>query len=42
MTLIPDSISGASKGEITITAVMLANFQLLRSGGFYKQQVDHG
>ena len=41
LTLIPDDITGAKKGEITITAVMLANFQLLRSGGFYKQQSQH-
>ena len=41
VTLIPDEITGAKKGEITITAVMLANFQLLRSGGFYKQQTQH-
>ena len=41
ITLIPDEITGATKGEITITAILQANFQLLRSGGFYKQETQH-
>ena len=41
IALIPDDISGAKKGEISITAVMLHAVKILRSGGFYKQQVQH-
>ena len=40
VSLIPDEISGAKKGEISITAVMLHAVKILRSGGFYKQQVQ--
>ena len=40
ITLIPDEVTKAGTGEIVITAVLLANFKLLRSGGFYKQEVQ--
>lgn len=36
--LLDDQITKASTGEIVITAVMMANFQLLRKGGFYLTQ----
>ena len=41
VTLIPDEISLASKGQIQLTAVLLHAVKLLRSGGFHKQQTDH-
>ena len=41
VTLIADSVTKAATGEIVITAVMLAAFKILRSGGFYKQQTQH-
>ena len=40
VTLIPDEISQAKKGEIVITAVLLHAVKLLRSEGFFKQQVQ--
>ena len=39
VTIIVDEISGSGKGEIEVTAVLLTNTKILRSGGFYKQQV---
>ena len=40
ITLIPDEITGASKGTISITAVMLAAVKILRKdGGFHKQEI---
>ena len=41
VTLIPDEISLAGKGQIQVTAVMLHAIKLLRAGGFYKQQSQH-
>ena len=41
VTLIPDEISLAAKGQIQLTAVLLYSVKLLRSGGFYKQQSQH-
>ena len=41
ISLIPDEITGAKKGEITITAVMLHAVKIIRPAGFYKQQVQH-
>ena len=41
ITLIPDEITGASKGEITVTAVLLHAVKILRVAGFYKQQSQH-
>ena len=41
ISLIPDEITGAKKGEINITAVMLHAVKILRAGGFYKQQTQH-
>ena len=38
ISLIPDEITGAKKGEISITAVMLHAVKILRADGFYKQQ----
>ena len=40
ISLIPDEISGAAKGELRITAVMLHAIRILRPGGFFKQQVQ--
>ena len=41
VTLIPDEITLAKKGQIVLTAVMLYAAKLLRSGGFYKQETNH-
>ena len=41
ITLIPDEVTLASKGQIQLTAVMLHAVKLLRAGGFYKQQSQH-
>ena len=41
VTLIPDSVTKAKSGEIVITAVLLHAVELLRSGGFYKQETRH-
>ena len=37
VTIIPDDVTKAAKGEIVITAVMLYALKLLRSDGFHKQ-----
>lgn len=42
VTLIPDEVTKAGTGQILVTAVMLHAIKLLRAGGFYKQQVQHG
>lgn len=36
VTIIPDEVTGASKGEIVLTAIMLAQFKVLRAAGFKK------
>ena len=41
VTLIPDEITLAGKGQIQLTAVLLYAAKLLRSGGFYKQETNH-
>ena len=41
VTLIPDEITKAASGQIVVTAVMLHAIKLLRSDGFYKQQLQH-
>ena len=41
VTLIPDEVTGAKKGEISLTAVMLHAIKILRTGGFHKQQSQH-
>ena len=41
VTLIPDEITKAANGQIVLTAVMLHAAKLLRSGGFYKQQIQN-
>ena len=41
VTLIPDEVTKAGKGQIVITAVMLHAVKLLRVDGFYKQQTQH-
>ena len=40
VTLIPDEITKAANGQIVVTAVMLYAIKILRSGGFYKQQLQ--
>ena len=40
ISLIVDEVTGSGKGEIEVTAVMLTNTKILRSSGFYKQQVQ--
>ena len=41
VTLIPDEITKAGTGQITITAIMLHAVKILRAEGFYKQQTQH-
>ena len=41
VTLIPDEVTQAKKGQIVLTAVLLHAVKLLRSGGFYKQETNH-
>ena len=41
ITLIPDEVTLAKKGQVQVTAVMLYAFQILRADGFYKQQSQH-
>ena len=41
VTLIPDEITLAGKGQIQLTAVMLHAVKILRVGGFYKQETNH-
>lgn len=41
VTLIPDEITKADRGQIQLTAVLLHAVKLLRSGGFYKQETNH-
>ena len=41
VTLIPDEITLAGKGQIQLTAVLLYAAKLLRSGGFSKQETNH-
>ena len=42
VTIIPDEITKAANGQITITAVMLFAMKVLRTGaGLVKQQTDH-
>ena len=40
VTLIPDEVTLADKGQIQLTAVLLYAVKVLRVGGFYKQGVD--
>ena len=41
VTLIPDEVTLANKGQIQLTAVMLHAVKILRTGGFYKQETNH-
>ncbi len=41
VTLIPDEITLASKGEIQVTAVMLAAFKVTRTDGFARMETQH-
>ena len=41
VTLIPDEITLAKKGQIQLTAVLLHAVKILREGGFYKQETNH-
>ena len=41
ITIIPDEVTKAKEGQITITAVMLHAVKVLRAAGFYKQQTQH-
>ena len=40
IALVRDEYSGSQKTEVQLTAIMLANWKLIRSGGFYKQEVQ--
>ena len=41
VSLIPDEVTLASKGQIQLTAVLLYAVKLLRAGGFSKQETNH-
>ena len=41
VTLIPDEITKAGSGQIVVTSVMLHAVKIIRSAGFFKQQVQH-
>ena len=41
VTLIPDEITLADKGQIQLTAVLLHAVKILRVGGFFKQETNH-
>ena len=41
VTLIPDEITLADKGQIQVTAVMLHAVKIIRKAGFYKQELQH-
>ena len=41
VSLIPDEVTLAKKGQIQITAILLFAVKILRTGGFYKQQSQH-
>ena len=41
VTLIPDEVTLAKKGQIMITAVMMYQAKLLRADGFWKQQIKN-
>lgn len=41
VTLIPDEITLAAKGQIQLTAVLLYATKVLRVGGFSKQETNH-
>ena len=40
ITLIPDDITMAKKGQIIITAILLHAVKIIRAAGFHKQQVQ--
>ena len=40
VTLIPDEVTKADKGQIVVTAVLLYAVKILRADGFYKQQLQ--
>ena len=41
VTLIPDEVTKADRGQIQLTAVLMHAVKILRAGGFYKQQSQH-
>ena len=41
VSLIPDEISQAAKGEVKVTAVLLAAYKVTRTDGFARVQVQH-
>ena len=41
VTIIPDEVTKADRGQIVITAVMLHAVKLIRADGFYKQETQH-
>ena len=41
ITLIPDEVTKAKTGEISITAILLAATKILRADSFYKQETQH-
>ena len=42
VSLIPDEITKAGTGQIVITAVMLHAVKILRTDGFFKQEINSG
>ena len=41
VTLVPDEVTKAKTGEISITAILLAATKILRADSFYKQETQH-
>ena len=41
VSLIPDEITLAKKGQVQLTAVLLHAVKILRVGGFHKEQTNH-
>ena len=41
VSIINDEVTGAKKGEITITAVLMAAWKVIRTGGFKRVQAQH-
>ena len=41
VTIIPDDVTQAKKGQIVVTAVMLHAIKILRTDGFHKQETKH-
>ena len=41
VTLVPDEITKAKTGEISVTAILLVATKILRASSFHKQETQH-